>query len=71
VKRREFIALFGGAASLRPLPVRAQQQKVPTIGVLGAVSTKSPQVQRNLAAFRRGLAETGYVEGENVRIEYR
>jgi putative ABC transport system substrate-binding protein len=68
MRRREFIALLGGAAAW-PLPVRAQQPAVPIIGYLYA---GSPQPVTNLIdLFRQGLAENGYVEGQNARIEYR
>jgi putative tryptophan/tyrosine transport system substrate-binding protein len=64
--RREIIALIGGSMVARPLPVRAQQQPMPVIGFLSA---GSPDFR--VAAFRQGLNETGYVEGQNVAIEYR
>ncbi|MGE5269768.1 MAG: ABC transporter substrate binding protein, partial [Thiohalocapsa sp.] len=67
MRRRAFLAAFGAAAAL-PLVARAQQQAVPVIGWLGDRATPPPGL---LAAFRRGLKETGYVEGENVTIEYR
>jgi ABC-type uncharacterized transport system substrate-binding protein len=70
VKRREFIALFGGAATAWPLAARAQQQtRVPRLGWL---VTGSPTSHRfSLAAFRDGLRELGYVEGQNIAIEFR
>jgi putative ABC transport system substrate-binding protein len=67
--RREFVALFGGAAVVWPLTAQAQQSAIPIVGYLSAATSDSPSA--NLADFRRGLAEAGYVEGQNVAIEYR
>jgi putative ABC transport system substrate-binding protein len=69
VKRREFIWLFGGAAVLWPLAARAQRRPMPVVGFLNVASPGA--LRQQIAAFREGLKESGYVEGQNVAVEYR
>jgi putative tryptophan/tyrosine transport system substrate-binding protein len=70
MRRREFVALLGGAAAAWPLTARAQQPaKLPTIGFIGSDSTG--QYADRLRAFRLGLKSTGFTEGQNVEVEYR
>jgi ABC-type uncharacterized transport system substrate-binding protein len=69
MKRREFITLFGGAAATWPLAARAQQPVMPVVGLLSPLAPGSSE--HLLHAFRRGLAESGRVEGQNVAIDYR
>jgi len=68
VKRRDFIALVGGTAATWPLTVRSQQGSMPVIGSLSgsSLAERAPL----LVAFRKGLSESGYIEGHNVAIEY-
>ena len=68
MKRREFIALLGGAAVAWPLAARAQQAKVPTIGALVIGNINPEQFWRE---FRQGLHDLGYVEGQTIRFEFR
>src|SRR6266705_972157 len=68
LQRREFIALLGSAAAAWPLAARAQQPKVPTIGALVIGNISPEEFWRE---FRQGLRDLGYVEGQNIRFEFR
>ena len=71
-KRREFIALIGGGGLLLAVKVKRARGQLPAMPVIGLLGSASPdRWAGRLRAFRQGLSETGYVEGQNVAIEYR
>jgi putative ABC transport system substrate-binding protein len=72
VRRREFITLIGGAAAAWPLAARAQQPDLMRrIGVLMTLADKDSEGQLRIAAFRQELQKLGWIEGRNIRFEYR
>jgi hypothetical protein len=72
MNRRSFITLLGGAAATWPLAARAQQPDgMRRIGVLMHLPENDPEAQARMRAFRQGLQQLGWVEGRNVRIDYR
>ena len=68
MRRRDFIKIVAGSAAVWPIAARAQQPALPVIAFLRTGSADTDA--RNVAAFRKGLSETGYVEGQNVTVEY-
>jgi hypothetical protein len=71
-KRREFITLLGAAAATRPLAARAQQGgRGQRIAALMSMAANDPEAQPRVAAFESGMRELGWVDGRNLRIEYR
>src|SRR5262249_38583052 len=70
VGRREVITLLGGAAAVWPLAVRAHQSAVPVVGFVYTSQTSS-EASPFVSAFQQGLRETGFIEGQNVAVEYR
>ena len=70
MKRRTFITLLGGAAAW-PLAARAQQGKVPRVGVLIALAQSDPEAKAWVAGFLQGLAKRGWSEDRNLHIDYR
>jgi putative ABC transport system substrate-binding protein len=69
MRRREFISLIGSAAAAWPSAAHVQQQPMPTIGFLHSAASNA--VVHFVTAFRNGLRETGFIEGQNLAVEYR
>ncbi|MFZ1193019.1 MAG: ABC transporter substrate-binding protein, partial [Pseudolabrys sp.] len=69
MKRRDFITLLGGAAAVWPIALRAQQPTMPVVGFIHPLSPEN--VPHFVPAFHRGLEEAGFVEDQNVAVEYR
>jgi putative ABC transport system substrate-binding protein len=68
MRRREFLGVIGGAAAL-PLTVQAQQRAVPVVGFLSPIAAENATMF--LDAYRQGLKERGFIEGQNLKVEYR
>src|SRR6516165_1055570 len=71
MKRREFIALIGGAASWSIVAHAQQSEQMRRVGVLISSTENDPQGRRQIAAFQQGLQELGWMEGQNIRIDFR
>jgi putative ABC transport system substrate-binding protein len=71
IRRRDFVTLLAGAAAAMPFAARAQQPAMPVIGFLRSALIPEPEATHRVTAFHQGMKETGYVEGQNVAIEYR
>jgi len=71
MRRRDFIKVITGSAAAWPLAVRAQQSAMPVVGFINTLNSADQIASDLLAAFRQGLKETGFIEGQNVAIEYR
>src|SRR3954452_4042709 len=69
IRRREFITLLGGAAAAWPVAARGQQQAMPVVGILGI--SAPDMIGDRLRTFGLGLKEAGYIDGENLVIDYR
>src|ERR1043165_7299793 len=71
MRRREFIMLLSCAAAIWPLAARAQPERVRRVGVLVGLAENDPEMKERIAGFRQGLEKLGWVEGSNLRIDYR
>ena len=70
MQRRQFITLVGGTVIAWPLSAHAQRSVMPVVAFLQEVSLPEPDLTRRVTAFHQGMKETGYVDGQNVAIEY-
>src|SRR4051812_23058725 len=69
VRRREVVAMLGGVAAVWPFAACAQQRQLPVVGFLVA-GTPETTAETEIAGFRKGLSEAGFIEGRNVKVEY-